>query len=189
MSIIIGIVGENGGGKDSLSKAIATCRPDLVVETFKSSDILRDTLKMWGIETTREHLQQLPVLMDRTFGEGVLSRAVHARMQASMAHVIIFNGVRWATDVSVVRSFERNMLVYITAEPELRFGRLTARFEKPGEHGMNYTQFQQEEQALTERMIPEIGKTADYTIHNNGSMDSFMGDVKKFCDTFLQDIK
>ncbi len=185
MSLIIGIVGENGGGKDSLAEAIRSCRPDLSIDVFKSSDILRDTLRMWGIEPTREHLQALPVAMENTYGKGVLSRAVSKLMHASAAQVVIYNGVRWATDVEMIRSFDHHLLVYVTAESELRFQRLRARNEKPGEEGMSYEQFLQEEQAATEREIPKIGATADVRLENNGTKDAFVGQVKSFCDQFL----
>ena len=185
MSFIIGIVGENGGGKDSLAIAIRSCRPDLTIDVFKSSDILRDTLRMWGIEPTREHLQALPVAMENTYSKGVLSKAVGGLMHASTAQVVIYNGVRWMSDVEMIKSFDHHLLVYVTADPELRFERLRARNEKPGEEGMSYEQFLQEELAPTEKEIPKIGMTADFSMENNGTKEAFSGQVRSFCDQFL----
>lgn len=185
MSLIIGIVGENGGGKDSFAKAVAGYRPDITVESFRSSDILLETLNAWSIPATRHNFQALAVAMDNTFGKGMLSRAMDLRMRQSKASVVIWNGVRWASDVEVIRSFEHHLLLYLTAEPELRYQRLNGRGEKVDEVGMSYDQFLQEEQAPTEREIPKIGATADLTFHNNGSLDAFMGQVKSFCDQHI----
>ncbi|MBI5003487.1 hypothetical protein HZC00_00115 [Candidatus Kaiserbacteria bacterium] len=189
MSLIIGIVGENGGGKDSFAKAIAAHRTDLSVEAFKSSDILLETLNIWNIPASRKDFQALAVAMENTFGKGVLSRAMDARMRASKAAVVIFNGVRWESDVEVVRAFEHHMLVYVTAESELRFEHLRGRGEKIDEVGMSYEQFLQEEQAKTEAMIPQIGATADVKIENNGTFEAFLGQARSFCDQFLTNDK
>jgi dephospho-CoA kinase len=85
----------------------------------------------------------------------------------------------------MISSFDHHLRVYVAAESELRFQRLRARNEKPGEEGMSYEQFLQEEQAATEREIPKIGATADVRLENNGTKDAFAGQVKMFCDQFL----
>jgi len=188
MALIIGIIGENGGGKDSFAKAIAGHRPDLSVEAFRSSDVLRETLEIWSVPASRRDFQALAVAMENTFGKGVLSRAMDARMRASKASIVMFNGVRWQSDVDVVRAFPDHLLVYVTADPELRYHRLNGRGEKVDEEGMSYERFLQEEQAQTERQIPEIGATADVHIENNGTMETFLAAVKVFCDQHLNNL-
>ncbi|MBM3261806.1 hypothetical protein FJY93_05370 [Candidatus Kaiserbacteria bacterium] len=188
MSLIIGLIGESGGGKDSFVSALRACRSDLSIESFKSSDILFETLKIWNIETTRQHLQALPVAMESTYGKGVLTRATGIRLEGSAAAVALFNGIRWQSDVDLVRTFPRHVLVYVTADPELRFQRLHGRGEKVGETDMTYEQFLMEEQAATERDIARIGAAADLIIHNNGTKEALAGEVRAFAEEYLKGV-
>lgn len=180
MKCVIGVVGENGAGKDTFTSFLTAAAAPQTVSKLHFSDILYDSLKMWGIKPTRSNLQNLAIIMDKEFGKGSLTRATKLRISDNSSDIIVIEGVRWKTDVPMIRSFEKSLLVYVTAAPELRFQRMKIRGEKASETSLDYKQFQKEEKAATEIEIPEIGKRADFILENNGSLDEFRKSVEKF---------
>ena len=184
--IIIGVVGEKGSGKGTFAKLLQEVLPQKTIEVIRSSDILKQTLQLWGLPETRGNLQRLTIMVEQAFGSGTLSHTVHEKLVNSQADIVIFDGVRWEVDVEMLRQFPQNFLVYITADPHIRHERTKVRGEKAGEENATFEQFMREEQALTEVLIPEIGLLADLTINNNGSTEDFKKQVEEFCQNYLR---
>ena len=195
MKIHIGLVGEKGSGKETFVNFIKEIRsisnPNSPVAHFRFSDILGETLAMWGIEKTRENYQTLPQAMKHYFGDDVLSHAVKKRIMKSgiyrLSDVIILDGVRWREDVKMLGTLENNILIYITAEPKVRYERIKNRNEKVGENTTTFEQFQMQELAKTEILIPIIGKeNAHLKIENNNTLKQFEKNVKIFYETVIK---
>lgn len=180
MRYLIGLVGENGAGKDTFTTFFRAAAAPTNVFRIHFSDVLYDTLRLWGVEPTRSNLQNMAIIMDRQFGHGSLTRATEMRIEKQKADIVIVEGVRWKTDVSMLRSFKNFTLVYITAKPKIRFERIRRRAEKSDEAKKTYKQFLREEAAATEVDIPEIGSKADLRIENNGTLDEFRQKVEQF---------
>lgn len=140
---VIGIVGKNGAGKSTFTNCIfdLVLNSEKIIKCVKFSDLLFETLKMWGLDPTRDNLQKLAQIMNRTFGGGTLADAVYNRVSKIKADLIILEGVRWTEDVQLLKKFTDNALVYVTADIEKRFQRMKERNEKPGEAEMTYEQF------------------------------------------------
>ena len=180
MKYLIGLVGENGAGKDTFTTFFKTVAAPQSVSRIHFSDVLYDTLKLWGIEPTRANLQNMAIIMDRQFGKGSLTRATEARIKRQKGDIVIVEGVRWKQDVPMIRSFANSILVYITAKPEIRFERLRKRIAGTQGKKLTRAQFDQEEKALTELEIPKIGASANFKIENNGTLDNFRKHVERF---------
>lgn len=180
--IVIGLVGQKGSGKGTFSTLLQKLLPDKQIAKIKSSDILLQTLSLWSLTPTRENFQKLAVAMDQTFGLGTLTQAVEQQINTIQADIIIYDGVRWETDVEMIKKFPQSKLVYVTANPSLRYQRAKARNEKAGENEITFTQFMKEEQAHTEVFIPQIGAQADFTITNEGTLEDFKDQVKQVAD-------
>ena len=84
--------------------------PSQTILRVRSSDILVETLQLWNIPKTRENLQDLAIYMDRGFGKGTFSGTVKHRIEQMEVDIIIFDGVRWLTDVDLIKSFKRNLI-------------------------------------------------------------------------------
>lgn len=178
--ILIGVMGEKGSGKETVGDLIIKNLSNKKVERIRSSDVLGDTLKQWGIPLNRHNLQYLAIIMNKEFGPETLSNAVKKRMEEIDAEVIIFDGIRWPADIRLLRSFNKNKLIYVTASPEIRYERVKARKQKVGEGQATFEQFLEEEKAETEIYIGEIGNGADVKIDNSKGLLDLEISVKNF---------
>lgn len=183
--VIIGLVGEIGSGKGTFVELLADVSPNLKVSKIRFSDVLLETLKIWGIPQTRNNLQNLAVIMKNNFGP-VLSHAVYMRILSNSADVAVLDGVRWQSDVDLVRGFPQNFLVYITAPSNIRYDRIKSRKEKEGEFNISYEQFVKEGKTENEALIPKIGLQADFKIINSTTLLKFKEQVKIFHDKFIK---
>ena len=181
--LLIGLVGEKGSGKDTFAKYLQEISNKEITH-IRFSDLLKDTLKLWDLPITRANLQKLAQVLE-DFGAGTVAHGLEKQIQNSNAQIIILDGIRWKPDVELLKRFPDHKLVYITAEPKLRFERLKERGEKTGESEMTYDQFEEEEQAPNELLIGEIGADADIKIENNGTIEEFDLKIKDLCNSLL----
>lgn len=177
--LIIGLLGEKGGGKGTFTSVLKESLPDKTIESYRSRDILSDILNILNLPLTRDNFQTLAPLLRDNFRSDIITQAIAKKISQSEADIVIFDGVRWNSDVELIRTFPNNYLVYVTADPKIRYQRTKLRKEKAGEDQATFEQFLEEETAETERYIPIIGATADFKIINNGSLDEFKNQVSQ----------
>lgn len=177
--LIIGLVGEKGSGKETFGNLLMEIAKSKKIKRIRFSDVLNYTLKLWDLDLTRENLQNLAIAMDGAYGAGTLSQAIAKQIKDSEADIVILDGIRWKSDVDLLRTFSGNILVYITADLDIRYYRLKLRQEKKDE-AKTYEQFMKEEQAQNELLIPQIGSKSDYKITNNGSLEELRQKVEEF---------
>lgn len=179
--LLIGLVGEKGSGKDTFSKYLQAISTKKITH-IRFSDLLKQTLKLWDLPTTRHNLQKLAQVLE-DFGSGTVAHGIEKQIKETETDIVILDGIRWTPDVELLNKFPHHKLVYITADPKLRFQRLKKRGEKDGESQMSYEQFQQEEKAPNELLIPEIGSKANFKIENNESIEEYEQQIKDFYNT------
>jgi dephospho-CoA kinase len=180
MKIFIGIVGEKGSGKDTFAQTFIEIAKGVRIDRERSSDILKETLDLWSLPKTRHNLQHVAIIMDKGFGDGTLTHALFERIIKSEAEIILFDAVRWQTDVMMVRKFPKSFLVYITAPAEMRYARTKLRKEKVGEESATFEEFMKDEEVATEVEIPKIGARADTKIDNSGQAQQFRAKISEF---------
>lgn len=185
MQFVIGLVGEKGSGKQTFVNTLKKIAPNLDVRQVRFSDILAQTLVLWDIPVTRANMQTLSLIMNEAFGQTALARAARFSLEGDNADVIILDGIRRESESTFVRSFQNNILIYITADQKLRYQRLKNRSEKVGETGLTFEQFLKEEQSKAEKEIPEICKKADIKIENNKSLEEFKKRIEEIYNKFL----
>jgi len=174
MQTIIGLVGEKGGGKGTLTKMLtAAAPPGVTVASMRFSDLHRETLALWHLPITRQNMQELSRILVTAYGKDVIAHAMAMRIAEIDASIVVVDGVRWEDDRLLIRSFPKNILVYVTADPRVRFERIRGRGENHDDHQASFEQFMDEERALAEQSIARIGATADITIRNEGTMERF----------------
>ncbi len=181
--IVLGIVGEIGSGKDTFSSHLIKIAKNKKIVRMRFSDILRQTLELWSLPLTRHNLQYLAVIMDKQYGKGTLTNALRQKIINQKADIVIIEGIRWLTDVPLIHSFERNLLIYITSNQEIRFKRVKKRAEKIDEKNLTISRFKAEDKAPTETQISKIGKKADIKFENNKSLKEFLEKIETFYKT------
>ena len=200
--IVIGLVGKKGAGKDIFyvflrellylkhgerySSYNEQIMPRYWINLIKSSDILIETLKRWGLPVSRENMQKLVKGMESIFEEGTLSNAIYPNILDCSADIVVFNAIRWPTDIKILRKFHPSFLIYIVADEKIRYERIKNRGEKPEENNLSFDQFKEEEKASTEVLIEQLGAVADLKIENNGTLEQFAEKVKEFYDKNLK---
>ena len=180
MKTYIGLVGEKGSGKDTFVHMLTGFLAHKTIGHIKSSDLLADTLRLWNLSCTRSNLQEMAIVLDKGFGAGTVTHGVYEKMKNDSSEIVIFDGIRWNTDVEMLRMFENNILIYITAPLEIRFERTKLRKEKMDESMATLEQFVAEEKIATETAIKYISKNADITINNDGTLEELQNKVKEF---------
>lgn len=193
---VLGLVGEKGSGKQTFVnflKQIASSsttnvgaprndkREILNIRQVRFSDILAQTLILWDLPVTRANLQNLSLMMDKTFGAQTLANAAKFSIEGDMADVIIFDGIRREEELEIVKG----TVIYITADQNLRYQRLKLRSEKVGEVGLSFEQFLKEEKSKAESQILSLAKKADFKIENNGTKEEFKTKIKQLPWGFL----
>jgi dephospho-CoA kinase len=183
MKLVIGLIGEKGAGKSTFAEELRKRFSGKRISYRRFSDILIESLTPWAvIEINRENLQKFPIIMEQAYGKGILTQAMYHRITRDAAEVVIADGVRLPIDIAMLRSFSKNILVYITANAEIRFNRIHSRKEKSGEELVTFEQFIQEEQAEIE-VFGKLGSKADVKIENNGSLDWFKSVISGFYES------
>ena len=168
--LIIGLVGESGSGKDTVAYHLRDVYGAILL---RFSDPIKDILRMFFERPSREDQSWVAIEFKRRFGKDIFCRALDRKI-AFIENVTSLNGLRYPEDYEYLRGFEQNFLIYITANQKLRWERTVGRGEK-SDDGVSFEKFVEMEASLeTERSIPEIGKKADFTIHNEGTLEELM---------------
>lgn len=192
--IIIALIGEKGAGKGTFIKILDDFLPHYTIERISSGEILGQFVELAGRSRTRDDLQRIPVALEKTFGTGIVSEMVGGAIKASKADIVVFDGVRWESDMEMLESLRLANLgnlniasiVYITADTKTRYERCKLRKEKVGKDALTFEEFLEQESAPTETAIGRIGKElSDFLIQNNGSIEELRASVQKFIPSRL----
>ncbi|MFH0860207.1 MAG: AAA family ATPase [Candidatus Altiarchaeota archaeon] len=181
MKLVIGLIGEIASGKDTVAEHISK---EYGASVYRFSDVLRDVLRRLHLENTRENLQSIGVSIRQAFGVGVLADCIREDMLEDTSDLIVVDGVRYAHEAEMVRSFENNLLLYVTAPENMRYKRAVGRGTR-GEKKISFEQFKKAGEGGTEGMIRQIAGQADHTIENTGTVEELCGKTDKIIKTKL----
>jgi dephospho-CoA kinase len=174
MTRIIGLIGAIASGKTLVADYLVK---EEKARYFRFSDVLRDILVRLHQADTRENLQSLGLGLRKTFGEGILAKAVRQDLAAVKGGLIVVDGIRYPDEFDMVKGLG-GTIIFITAPQEVRHMRATRRGTR-GEVRICLEDFKKCEEKETERLIEALGAKADYTITNTGTMDELRGEITR----------
>ena len=179
--IIIGIVGDLAAGKGTAAKYL---EGTYGAATYRFSTMLRDIVKRIYVAETRENLQNLSTHLRELFGQDVMSRVIAEDVARDTNTLIVVEGIRRPSDIEYLKKLPGFHLLYLTGDPEIRWQRLVARKENTGDSEKTFDQFLHDEQAEADRMIKELGATAEKKIENNEGYKDFYAELDKLVASY-----
>lgn len=181
MKIVIGLVGEIGGGKTAVSEHL---KEKYSASQHRFSQILMDILDRLHLPHDRELLQNLGHSLRESMGDDVIVKAFEQDLKEEDSDIIIIDGIRYWNEVELLRKFKPSILIYVTAPAEARYERCKSRGEK-GESSISFEEFTENEKRETERYVTEIGGKADFKLENTGSLEELLQKVDEIIDKQL----
>ena len=175
---IIGLVGEKGSGKGTVSDYLMQ---HYSAEHFGTSKILKRTVSDLHLPLTRDNFIKLALVLKEGFGSSVVIDSLIQDIESkSQSNLVIADGIRMHDDVTPFKSrYGANFhLIYVTADMTIRYERTKLRKEKAGEDQMTWQGFIAEEARLTEVAIHEVGLQADFIINNDGEQAELERQIK-----------
>jgi len=145
---IIGVIGQNGTGKDEVLKYL---RVKYSVPFLSTGDMVRDIAAKEGKEPTRENLQEISERFFREFGRGCFVKLAAEKIKQNGWAVGGISGIRSADDVKVLKGALGGDFILVNvyvSNPQIRFERMQARHE--GRDPQTYEQFQRNDKAEEE---------------------------------------
>lgn len=162
---VIGVIGSKGAGKDTLAAHISK---SFHTGHHSHSEIYHDILKILKLPESRVNLIKL-VELRKTFGENILINALNKKLRKDNKEVQVLTGIRFQNELDNIRSYEKNLVIYIDAPIEQRFKWLKER-GKYNDDSSGYDEFLRLETEETEKHIQDLGEQADYIIQNTGDL-------------------
>ncbi|MDD5239714.1 MAG: AAA family ATPase [Candidatus Nanoarchaeia archaeon] len=164
---VIGLCGEIGGGKDAFADYLVRKRG---YQKIVMSEVVTEELKKLKLPINREEMQKLSREYKSKYGNGVWAKACleYARKQGMRRAVI--SGLR---DIDEVKLFKRELgrdfiLVYITAEQEIRYQRLIKRAGVKDPKTIAEIEAQEQKEREIFNLYNHFRDYADKIVSNNG---------------------
>lgn len=180
--VILGFVGDLASGKGTVCKYLLE---KYNTPSYRFSTMLRDVSNRLYIDVSRENLQLLSRVLRENFGQDLMSKVIAKDAETDQHELVAVEGIRRPTDITYLQANPDFHLIYITADPKIRWERLVLRNENQGDDKKTFEQFLQDEQAEADRLIKELGGKAAYTINNDGTREDLFSQL----ETILSEIK
>jgi len=175
---VIGVLGQNGSGKDEVLKYL---RDRYGVPFVSTGDAVREIASKEGVEQTRENLGKISERYFQQLGKGCFVRLCADKINRAGWKIAGISGIRSWDDVTVLKSIDTLdfMLIHVyVSDPHIRYTRMVSRGEDRDPH--SYEQFLRQDKAEEELFrIKKATDLADYSISNDGALKDLHGAIEK----------
>src|SRR5258705_1608019 len=162
----IGVAGPNAAGKGEVVRLLE--RRSFYRASL--SDVIRAELAKDGLEPTREHMIERGRQLRERFGQAVLAERVRRALPSDRNHVI--DSIRHPAEVETLRDGGEFLLLWVDAEPQLRFERSRARGSGGGATAFaGFQALEARELASDDRAAQQllaVRELADLGVRNDG---------------------
>lgn len=141
--------------------------------SFRFSTMLRDMLKRVYLPDSRDNMQKLSQFIRETYSQDIMSKTIAQDASTAPSPLVVIEGARRLTDIEYLKELPGFTLVAIEVDAKIRYQRLVARNENPGDADKTFEQFSLDEKAEAESQIPALMQQATVTVDNNGTLKEF----------------
>ena len=180
--IIVGVAGEMASGKDTVTDYL---EEKYGAREFGFSDSLRDIADRLYLPKDRAHLTRLSVSLRGEFGQDILAKIIDGDAKGAKDPVVVIDGVRRPTDIVILRKNPQFSLIYVEADFETRYERITGRGQNVDDTDKTFEQFKQDHLLETEASIPALRGEADHIINNDGALEELYAQVDGVMERLL----
>ncbi len=175
--MILGIVGLNGAGKDTVAEL-------LIKKGFKHyslSDIIREKLTEQGKEINMDNLREMGGKLRKENGTGILAQLTIKKIKKGD---YVLTSIRNPGEVEALRKLPDFILVHLDSSPEVRFERLKKRAKKGDEEFSSFENFQKREEQNADTDPNKLQTIfllplADCKLLNNGNLEELKQNLDK----------
>lgn len=168
-TIIIGVAGEIGAGKDTVTSYITE---KYGAKYYRYSMILKDILTRLHLPYNRISLANLAEALRAYFGENVLSQTLVADAEADLdSDIVVFDGIRKIGELEYLKTLPHFKFFFVDAEMQVRYDRLVRRGEKYDDATKTMEEFMRDHEHAADSVIPKLKRQADIIIDNNGTLE------------------
>ncbi len=178
---IVIICGPSGAGKGTVCDYLAQKMKGLI---WRPSDLTREVLREFALPDTRENLSKIMHVLRNRFTQDIYVYAAKEFIDKNTGTFIIFDGIRKIHFIQKLREYIPCTLVYIDALTQLRYERMTERWDKSWESEMSYEQFLSDENLESEKENNAIRELADIVIENNGTKEELFEKIDAFLELY-----
>lgn len=167
--MIIGVAGPNGAGKGEVVAWLAARS----FTALSLSDVIRDELRAQGVAESRERMIEAGRTLRALHGPAVLAERLRAKIQPDRHYVI--DSIRHPAEVEALRALgARFRLLWVDADPRLRFERLRAR-NRPGDPDTfeRLIELENRERGSDDaamQQLDAVARLADVVLRNDGDL-------------------
>lgn len=174
--IILGITGEIASGKDTVTKYLVE---RYGAKQYRFSDPLRDILDRLHLPQVRKHLSDLSHFLRKAFGEDILAHVIENDAKKDTHELVVIDGIRRLSDIDLVKKLPEFTLIYVEADMQRRYDRLTGRRQNVDDQTKTFEEFKQDHLLETEMTIPPLRVDAKYIINNDGTLEELYAQADK----------
>lgn len=168
---IIGIVGPIRAGKSTASAHFRD-KHDYVIAS--NSEILGRICDELVMTASRDNLKRVGDALFKVLGNETIARFRVADLGVKN---IVVDGIRYLEEVDFYRKNSGFRLLSLNAPAEVRFERAMALTQHGKDSEMGREEFESLGAARSEAQVPAIGRLADYTLQNDGTLDEFTANL------------
>lgn len=179
--IILGFVGDLSSGKGTLAEYL---HKKYSCNTYRFSTMLRDVLDRIYVEQTRHNIQLISTVLRENFGQDVMSKVIAQDVTNDQNNLVVVEGIRRPTDITYLKELPGFHLIYITAQPKIRYERAKIRNENAGDAEKTFEQFLEDEKAEADKLIKELGTQAEDTINNDGNFEELYAQIETLIEKY-----
>jgi len=165
--IIIALVGEFASGKGAVVDHLVKKHH---ASSFRYSSILRDLLGRLYLPVSRENIQNISAAIRQFFGDDIMAKVITEDVKNIKNNIVVVDGVRRTSDITYLRNLKGFKLIRVVANQKIRYDRLTARNENPGDKNKSYAQFLKDHENKSDADVPKVMTKADLEINNDGDL-------------------